>query len=288
MRLQSVQIPKDLKKVVRATLPALFLALVADAPAGFAQVVRTGAGADAASIQATVNTFRSDVGDPNNGNTPGSFPSGRREVNWDGGGAAAPSTLFPSVMTTFNSGVTTRGAVFTTPGTGFSISGQPSPRFGDINPTYADSFKAFSEPRIFAPLGSNLLDVLFFVPGTNVSALVNGFGAVFTDVDLANTTSLEFFDGSDVSLDRYYAPTWDNGLSFVGVSFGDAIVSRVRITSGNTALGPNDGNGIDVVAMDDFLYGEPQAIPEPGTMALAVIGVLPLLGAITRRRRFAS
>ncbi|HEY0591594.1 MAG TPA: IPTL-CTERM sorting domain-containing protein, partial [Thermoanaerobaculia bacterium] len=54
----------------------------------------------------------------------------------------------------------------------------------------------------------------------------------------------------------------NNGLSFLGVLFnaGERI-GRVRITSGNTALGPTDNNGsVDVVVMDDFIYGEPASL----------------------------
>src|SRR3712207_1132113 len=97
----------------------LLLLLAALTPTARAQVVRSGAGADAADILAVVNQFRTDLGNPNNGNTPGSLGSGRREINWDGGGAAAASTFFATPMTTFNSGATPRGAVFTTPGSGF-------------------------------------------------------------------------------------------------------------------------------------------------------------------------
>jgi hypothetical protein len=55
----------------------------------------------------------------------------------------------------------------------------------------------------------------------------------------------------------------DNGLSFVGISFnaGERI-ARCTIESGNAALSAsnNDGvDGVDVVAMDDFIYGEPRA-----------------------------
>ena len=49
----------------------------------------SGSGANPAAIQAVVDQFRLDLGDPNNGNTSGSQDAGRREVNWDGGGAAA-------------------------------------------------------------------------------------------------------------------------------------------------------------------------------------------------------
>ena len=92
-----------------------------------------------------------------------------------------------------------RGAVFTTPGTGFAISGQPSPEFGEVNPTYPALFAPFSSPRLFTALNSNVMDVWFFVPGsTTVPAAVSGFGAVFTNVSVENSTRLEFYapDGS--------------------------------------------------------------------------------------------
>jgi hypothetical protein len=133
-----------------------------------------------------------------------------------------------------------------------------------------------------------VLDVIFFVPGSTTAALTNGFGAVFTDVDLANTTSLTFFDSANASLGTFFVPagtTADESLSFLGVDFGSAIVSRVRITNGNAALGPTDGGGIDVVVMDDFLYGEPiAAVPEPSTWAMMLIGFAGV-GFMTYRRR---
>jgi hypothetical protein len=51
-------------------------------------------------------------------------------------------------------------------------------------------------------------------------------------------------------------------FSFLGVDFGLLEVSRVRITSGNVALAPGQ-LGPDVVVMDDFIYGEPAAVPGP-------------------------
>jgi hypothetical protein len=49
----------------------------------------------------------------------------------------------------------------------------------------------------------------------------------------------------------------------VGVSFTDAIIARVRITLGTGAMGPtvNDisaGGTIDIVALDNVIYGEPR------------------------------
>jgi hypothetical protein len=227
------------------------------APAVAGPVVREAAGANAAAIQAAVDQFRADLGGANNGNTVGTQPAGRREINWDGGGAAANVTLDPIPMTRFSA----RGASFVTPGSGFEISGQPLPEFGELNATYPGLFASFSSPRIFSPLNSNVMDVLFHVPGdTAVAAAVGGFGAVFTDVDSATSTRLEFYSPDGVLLYERFVPAagGNETLSFLGVSFDSGeLVGRVRIVSGNVALGPNEGGTLDVVAMDDFIYAEP-------------------------------
>ena len=208
-------------------------------------VLFSASGATPAAIQATVDAFRAQLGTLNP-NVAGSFGSGRREINWDGVPAnfSAPNNL-PANFFNVNS---PRGAVFSTPGSGFQVSGattdaglgQPAAaRFGNINATYTANFQTFSPQRLFIAIGSTITDVNFFVPGATTPAQVNGFGAVFTDVDLSNITSLEFFDSNNNSLGTFFVNPADNGLSFVGVSFGQAVVSRVRITSGNTPLRPN-------------------------------------------------
>jgi hypothetical protein len=125
------------------------------------------------------------------------------------------------------------------------------------------------------------VDVNFFVPGSTTPAVTTGFGSVFTDVDLVSTTSIEFFDVNNNSFGVLFVPNFPGNqtLSFLGVDFDAPIVSRVRITSGNTALGPNETPALDVVVMDDFIYGEPiaiAAIPEPGSLALVGSGLLGL------------
>ena len=111
--------------------------------------------------------------------------------------------------------------------------------------------------------------------------------AEFTDVDLANTTTLRFIGFNNNLLGVFSVPTANNGLSFLGVSFGSAIVRSVIITSGNVELGRNDQNGntIDVVAMDDFIYGEPQPTPEPTTMILLGTGLAGVGAAVRKRRK---
>jgi hypothetical protein len=110
-------------------------------------------------------------------------------------------------------------------------------------------------------LGSNITETLFFKPGTTEAATVKGFGAVFTDVNSDDSTTIDYFDvGGNLLLSQNVlpGPTARGSLSFVGVKFDRANVFFVRITSGNRIL---KTPARDVVAMDDFIYGEPQALP---------------------------
>jgi hypothetical protein len=229
---------------------------------------------DADSILAGVNAFRDAIGGANNGVAPGSFATGRREIGWDGGGAAAP-VLVDMPKDLFQN----RGAQFAPGTTTFSISGAPTPRFGNINPTYTNTFSTFSDPRLFAPTNSIVTEQTFSVPGSKLPATTTAFGAVFTNVQLANTTSIQFFDPAKKSLGTFSVPTSAaGGLSFLGVSFKNGeLIDRVVITTGNTILGPNNGGAVNVVAMDDFIYGEPQAASEPASLLLLGSGLVGLL-----------
>ena len=220
-------------------------------------------GASPSDILAEVNAFRAFLG-TNNG-VGGSFGTGRREINWDAvpDAVADPNFLPPNF---FNAN-SPRGAVFFTPGTGFKVSADlENPtntpvRFGSIHPIFPNLFTTFSPERLFSAIDSELTEVLFFVPGTNQSAAVNGFGAVFTDVNVNDSTKIEYFDVTGKLLFSHdVLPGTKNrgSLSFLGVGFDAASVFFVRITSGNRILkSPNR----DVVVMDDFIYGEPQPLP---------------------------
>src|SRR5207302_5530048 len=154
-----------------------------------APVVFQAAGPSGASIQSTVDAFRAVPGfETNNGNNPGPLKNGRREINWDGGNPNVMDTTAP--VTPFNVFLNTRGSQFNTPGLGLSQappSGGPQGGLAVLfaNPTYAKTFRTFSPSRLFTPVGSNITNASFFIPGTNgtVPATVRGFGAVFTDVD---------------------------------------------------------------------------------------------------------
>ena len=223
----------------------------------------------AGDITAQVEEYRALLGGVNNGGDPGSKgATGYREINWDTvpDEMAAPNAL-PSDFFNAAEAPRARGIFLSTPGDALMISadadnptGTP-PRFGNINPTYVDSFKTFSEERLFSPVGDNVVNLTFFVPGSSTPALVRGFGAVYTDVD-TDHTAFEYFDRDGNSLGKFQTPIADSGLSFLGVAFPEAIVFSVKVAYGTDALGPNDGDGgVDVAVMDNFIYGEPQAVP---------------------------
>ncbi len=238
------------------------------------------AGPNAAAIQGVVDAYRAALGNPNNGNA-GSLMTGHREINWDGAGGVDTSTTPPA--NPFNVFLNTRGSQFTTPGVGLSQAPPSGGAQGGLavlfnNPSYATIFRPFSNFRLFTPVGSNITDALFFVPGSggSIPATVSGFGAVFTDVDQPDgsgpgekhgnrgaSTLVEFFGANGELLFSSFVPAspGDGNLSFFGVVYNDARIARVRITTGDVAPGPDDDRKNDIVMMDDFIYGEPHALP---------------------------
>lgn len=234
-------------------------------------IVFQAAGPSVASIQSTVDQFRAALGD-NLGSVPGGeSETGRREINWDGGGTATSI-----VGTPFDGFLNSRGARMTTNGTGFVQA--PVAGIADTfaNPTYETAFTPFSQQRLFSAIGSSFTVVSFFVPGTNgdTPARTRAFGVVFTDVDRQSSGTLffdatfrpgaqvEFYDISGRLLFFQFAPAspGNGGLSFLGVVFDDARIAFVQIRSGSVAPGPNDTPQNDMVMMDDFIFGEPQII----------------------------
>ncbi|MBL8217676.1 MAG: hypothetical protein JNL62_00515 [Bryobacterales bacterium] len=167
--------------------------------------VFSAAGANAAAIQGSVDAFRAALG-ANNG-TGGSFADGRREINWDGvpAGNTDPSLMPANLF--LNRGVHFTGA------SGFMVS---STDFASINPAYAGQFQEFSSPKLFTGVGTNVYDVRFFLPGTLTPTTITSFGAVFTDIEITNSTILQFFDENLGNMGQFGIPvSGDGGLSFL-------------------------------------------------------------------------
>lgn len=216
-------------------------------------------------IAPAISQYRTLLGAPNP-MVAGEQPGGRREVNWDALGGV-PSTLtnndlFPGDF--FNVNVP-GGLLLTTDGPAFRIS---TIGFIDVNQAYFGEFNIFSPRGLFVARGSTVIDVNFVVAGSTTPAVVTGFGSVFADVGLADSTNIEYFDAAGNQLLKVAAlrRSDDRGLSFLGAVFDSAIVARVRITAGDTPIGATAFDNVkgagekhDIVAMDNFIYGEPRA-----------------------------
>jgi hypothetical protein len=240
-------------------------------------IIQGSHGPNAAVIQSGVDEFRNILG-ALNPNTAETFPGGRREINWDGVPAsfAAPNA-FPANFFNSNS---PRGVIFGSPTSNVSndtgnflvssAAGSGTPvRFGNLDPSYTGIFQTFSAQRLFTVNSTNdkpnVLTINSFIPGTNIPATVSGFGIVFCDVDNQENAVVRVYGTDGRLLTGALSPSdSDNGLSFLGIAFnaGERI-ARVEIVAGNRPLkaGNIDGvNGVDVVAIDDIMYGEPRAI----------------------------
>jgi hypothetical protein len=275
------------------SLTVATLALLGPAPAPAQPfIVRSGSGATPADILGVVNQFRADLGGGTVAGPNGLFSDAtgaRREITWDDvpASVATPNDLPVNYFNT----TSPRGVGFLTSGSNrFQVSGAPTDtgtpgqpaaaNFGNINPTYQTQFQPFSSPRLFTPLQSNATGVSLFVPGTSTPATIRGFGAVFTDVDRADAAVITLFGPAGELATFPVPPSPSGGLSFLGAfTNAGAPISFVVIRSGSfgAALGPfvNDVSNFgtaDLVVMDDFIYGEPIAVPEPSSLALLGVG----------------
>lgn len=213
-------------------------------------------------ISAKVDEFRQVLGATLN-TTPGAV-GGRREINWEGVpdsllGETLPNDFFNPVGNDPSLAVRQRGLKYEPTGN-FMVS---KVNFEEINSQAAGQFAAFSGSKTFANINSELWNITPEVPGQGVAATVKGFGIVFSDVDVANSTFVEFFD-EQRSLGKFYVPVRNNSSShsFLGVYFKKEKISRIRVGhDGVIADGQKDVSqqqgAHDLIVMDDFLYSEP-------------------------------
>lgn len=186
-----------------------------------------------------------------------------RNINWDGGAVTAltlgATTDFPPAL--FLNGAGLRQINIGDAGQGVVVSEDSFATLPDAsaNPSAGQGFGNVSPTVNFSVIGGNRVTVRFFLADQVTPALVHGFGAIFTDVELAQKSGLRFFDANDNLLLDVRAAAGASGASqFVGGVLGQAVVARVEIDFGdNGTFGTateNPGAGIDQVVVDDFRF----------------------------------
>ncbi len=228
-------------------------------------------GAGTAEATASLNAFRTAAG-ADNGGTAAPQTGGRREINWDG--VRLDGTDFNNVTT-----VIVPNKITGIPGNRFQARGAlfgevlavANDGFASANAAVADQFPAFSTANTFSSFNSNKYSVNFVLASaptaTPVPAASRGFGAIFLDVEQANTSSIEYFNGS-VSLGKFFVPVTTTGQpEFLGVLFNAPVVTRVVVTAGTAQVfnfangqvtaGSGENATTDLAVVDDFVYAEP-------------------------------
>lgn len=272
----------------------------------FAQQVFSGAGNTSATT--ALNAFRTALG-TNNGAAAAPQTGGRREINWDG--VALDGTDFNGNTTVLVANKITgipvnrfqaRGILFK------DITAVANDGFVSANAGVANQFPAFTPANTFAPFNSNKLELNFVLVSAPTTApapaATRGFGVIFVDVEQADTTSIEYFNGT-VSLGKYFVPPGASGQAeFLGVLFNAPIVTRAVITVG-TAQIFNFNNGqvtagaadisnnatqyADQVATDDFIIGEPVSLTAaPAAVAFSGTGTADATTALNTFRTVAG
>jgi len=196
-------------------------------------------------------------------NTAPGAVGGYREVDWDGVpddmlGKPMPRDFFNPTGTNAIPG-RQRGLAYDPVAGEFRVS---ATNFIEVNNTTNGEFAAFSGTKTFANVSANLWQITPEVPGQAEAATVKGFGIVFSDVDEANSTFLEYFSG-DKSLGKFFVPAHnsESSFSFLGVYFKEEKVTAIKVghkgtlTTGGKDV--SDGGTSDLVILDNFLYDEP-------------------------------
>jgi len=286
-----------------ALVGALFAGTLAPSALN-AQTIFTGTGTAGATT--SLNSFRTAIGGVNNGTAPPPHATGRREINWDG--VALNNTDFGGNVTVIDNNKTVgiavnrfqaRGALFEEV---YAVSGDG---FASVNPGTAGQFPAFSPTKTFAMFNDTSIGMSFVFASNPATAPIQagtrGFGAIFLDVETANTSSIEYFNGS-TSLGKFFVPVGGSTEpEFLGVLFDSPIVTSVELTVGTDVLFSFNGstftpggsedlrNGHDFAVVDDFIFAEPvQAVPEPSAYGMMGAGLFGAVGFVRRLRKKAS
>lgn len=267
--------------------------VVADAPLsappvpGALSTMFTGGGSTAAPN--AENAFKAAIGGTDNGAIPREQSSGLRDVNWDG----IPTDGSDSLGATSINAHTVSLPPSRVQSWGLRVNGPlavSDDAFASANAGTNNKLHPFTSPSLAAPFNTNTLELDVIAPtapgSAPAAAATRGLGAIFTNVNLPNTTWIDYYNG-DSLVSRVFAPTAAAGAaSFAGALFPSAIVTKVVITLGTAMIfswdgssvtaGPANSGSTDLVAADDVVLAEP-APAHPGVSA--TVGT-PFSGAV--------
>ena len=221
--------------------------------------------------------FEAQAGGADNGTTPGQQGSGFRHLTWDAipadGSDPGSTVITPRHVVALSRSRAQPWGVELGPTVAVANDG-----FASVNSNAG--FAPFSAPNEWALFNSNMTELQIVTPtgqtSTPLPALTRGVGVVFLHAAVSGTT-IEYFNGQ-TSLGVATAPV--GPTSFVGMLFGDPVVTRVVITLGSTAMFNLNGSPGDTtpVAADDVVLAEPGA-GQTTVAATAGVPVAPTLGS---------
>jgi hypothetical protein len=261
-------------------VPAAGAALSVPSPVTF-----SGSSASGPSVPVAMAAFEAAAGDSDNGTTLGERGAGFRHVTWDGIGAdgsdPGSTVIVPGHVVAVARSRLQPWGVELGPAVAVASDG-----FASVNSNAR--FSPFSPPNVWAPFNSNTTALQIVAPAapaaTPVPSVTRGLGVVFLNVQTAGT-AIQYYNG-DTLLDQVSAP--QGATSFVGVLFGEPVVSRVVVTFGTATIFDFDGSTVTpggqdpttLVAADDVVLAEPGA-GAPAVSATAGVAVSPVLDAFT-------
>jgi uncharacterized protein (TIGR03118 family) len=195
-----------------------------------------------------LTNFEAAIGGANNGGTASPQANGFRTITWDGVPLNGTDPGFTDTVIDPNHVVgipinrfQERGVQFAEV---YAVSGPASPTdtstFSTVNPSVTNLFKAFSPTKTFAMFNETTIDLSFVLASAHtmapVPAATSAFGAIFLNVEVPNTTSIEYFNG-DVSLGKFFVAVGARGQpEFLGERFASSIITRVTLTLGTDVL----------------------------------------------------
>ncbi len=171
----------------------------------------------------------------------GPLAGGRREINWDGGGAVTAECDRGAALDSLSEYARRD---FTTPGTNspgdaddLAVASADSTQL-----TLRSSIPCSALKSLFTPFGSNITDADFSQPGSTGGCRMPppAPSVRSSRTSMSRTRRRSSSSTSTNAAGTIFAPVSPGGLSFAGVVFDAESIARVRLVTGNAVPGSPD------------------------------------------------